>query len=70
MEINTGIAIPFNPKESKYPWRYLEVGHSFLFPETTKEDSARKMAHLAARRCGFKFSVRKTREGLRCWRVA
>lgn len=52
-----------------YPWREMEVGDSFLVPTDTKSASLRVIASRNGRELGRTFSVRKTPEGFRCWRV-
>jgi hypothetical protein len=51
----------------KYPWVEMKIGDSFLFPAHVT--APHSMAIHAARRYERKFSVRKTAEGYRCWRV-
>jgi len=46
--------------------RKLKVGDSFLLPKTR---NARNSAGVAAAHRGIKVTVRKTSEGLRCWRI-
>lgn len=54
---------------TKYPWERLELGQSFLFPDSHKRGSAYRQAQIASKLYGRKFVVRTTPEGLACWRV-
>jgi len=54
----------------RYPWETMEVGDSFLVPEDVAIDSARSGATIAGRKHNRKFSIRKTDNGYRCWRIA
>lgn len=48
----------------------LSLGDSFLLPENTvRGGTLRHYASMAGARLDRKFSVRKTPEGLRCWRI-
>ncbi|HJW82448.1 MAG TPA: hypothetical protein VJ396_09410 [Acidiferrobacterales bacterium] len=58
-----------SPKASKrrcFPWRTMEIGDSFL----ANTPHIRTSAHAMGKYYGKKFSVRKTPEGLRVWRIA
>lgn len=48
--------------------RALKVGDSFLVPEQYAS-TARQVANIYQKKIGAKFSIRKTPEGLRLWRV-
>ena len=54
----------------KYPWLELEVGQSFLFPQFITSGGAAAAMSYASKTYGLKFTVRKTPEGYRCWRIA
>jgi hypothetical protein len=48
----------------------LAVGDSFLLPaNTVRDDTFRHYASMAGKRLRKQFSVRKTPNGLRCWRI-
>jgi hypothetical protein len=67
VRIDRGIPIP-SAYKCKYPWKELEIGDSFLM-----DGAPRQVANAvsrAGRAYGRKFSTRKTREGVRVWRVA
>lgn len=52
-----------------YPWRAMAVGDSFLFPHFV--NYPHETARAASRRLHpRKFTARKTRDGVRCWRIA
>jgi hypothetical protein len=57
-------------RHPKYPWATMKVGDSFLFPSNIKQQSCYNIAKYGGLRNGVKFSVRKTDEGYRCWRIA
>lgn len=56
-------------RTTKYPFRKMQIGESFLFPKGTKVSNARSAAQQTARRSNMKFSVRQIEEGIRCWRI-
>jgi hypothetical protein len=55
---------------SKYPYRSMNVGDSFLYPKGVGIVAARSSANHAASRTNWKFSLRQTEQGIRCWRIA
>ncbi len=74
--IERNIPLPVRPRRpwSKYPFRDLKVGESFLVP-CTRWDSDKAMNSLTScranmqRKTGFKFALRKTGNGIRVWRT-
>lgn len=58
---------PRKPHKSKYPWRGMEIGDSFLVIDPPKNFGQQvhnqKMIH------GKKFIYRSTPEGIRVWRT-
>ena len=70
-EIRKGVPIPSSKtgRNAKYPWHQMEVGDSFVFNGEARE-RAQTAASQAGRRYNKKFSVRKTEEGIVCWRTA
>jgi hypothetical protein len=61
--------------ESKYPFRFMNVGDSFLAKEgdvSVKKDAVYNSAKsfVNSGNESKKFTVRETAEGVRCWRVA
>lgn len=67
--------VPLPPKAiEKYPFEDMEVGDSFLFPDHVKKTSAYAMGHkmnniYKERTMENRFTVRRTPEGYRCWRI-
>jgi len=61
--------VPMPEPRSSYPWRSMDIGDSFLFPDSYHIYSARSACYLAMKRTRRKFQVRETKEGLRCWRI-
>ena len=62
---------------SKYPFREMEVGHSFFVPH--EDDPKRTSVRIGVASIYFtkqkgqdgkKFTVRKVDGGARCWRIA
>ncbi len=68
VKIDKGIPMPPCNRAGKYPWKEMEVGDSFLMDGDPVY--AANTANKAGRKHGRKFSSRKTREGMRVWRVA
>ena len=77
MQIDKNIPIPpagHSGKRSFYPFRELEIGDSFLVPYNSEKPYATQ-TRLTTRaayheRYGFKYTTRRTPEGVRVWRVA
>ncbi len=72
ISIDTDIPVPaVYGKYSKYPFAKMEVGHSFLIDSNDDVASVRQAASHFVRRSKskMKFSIRKTLDGFRCWRV-
>ena len=71
IKIQKNIAMPKNRTgRPKYPWKELKIGESFLFPEGLSNGGMHSNAQATGRRINRKFSIRKTPEGYRCWRIA
>lgn len=71
IEIDKDIPVPEQKPGGgarKYPWLEMDVGDSFIFPD--KRANAHANAWHASIRYGRKFSVRRTPEGLRIWRIS
>ena len=74
---NIEIPSPSPGRKSKYPWRKMEIGDSFLFhKEYTRLNmtcaySAANNFRIKSRDCKkWKFAVRKSGEvGIRIWRI-
>jgi hypothetical protein len=67
--------IPLHPERrgvSKYPWRQMKVGDSFLVPGKNQERLLNCLTSCRAnaqRSTGWKFSLRCTTFGVRVWRT-
>ena len=73
-KIEVGVPVPPDVRRTRRPWRELNVGDSFLLDgwdgSRDRENYFRTHACIWGKRLGLKFSVRKTEEGLKVWRVA
>ncbi len=56
-------------RPSKYPWREMKVGDSFLFPKGLSVSAAYAATRYAKNGMGIKVTIRQTDEGLRVWRI-
>jgi hypothetical protein len=77
IKVDKDMPIPEPPKKDKggrkekYPWSQMDIGDSFLFPASTKTNTA----YTAARTAGLKFTpnrtfiMRQIGDRFRCWRV-
>ncbi len=70
IEPNVAMPKPHNLHRGKYPWREMQIGDSFLVGHQVKGSTIRSGASIAGRKHGREFAVRRTPEGLRCWRIA
>ena len=61
--------IPIPAAKSKYPFREMEVGDSFLCPKESGKNIYSAAGQANARIKGRRFIVRKTDDGYRVWRV-
>lgn len=67
--LEPGRPVPPQHRVEFYPWRTMAVGDSFLFPAFVNHPH--QTARAASRRLApMKFTARKTRDGVRCWRIA
>ena len=64
IKIESGIPMP-----AKFPFAEMKVGDSFLVPEGMNKSTVAVYANRHAKKTGTKFTVRKTAEGYRCWRI-
>lgn len=62
--IEKGIPIP-----NKFPFKDMEVGDSFLIPENIPRTTVQVAAARYGKPLGKLFTIRKTPDGARCWRV-
>ncbi len=67
-----GMKIPPHQRrgaQPKYPWLQLKSGEAFKFAEGVSVASAKSMAGQVASGMAMKFAVRKTEDGVFCWRI-
>lgn len=64
MKIDSNIPMPV-----QYVFGQMKVGDSFLVPAHIKREAVAVSAMRYGNKHGMKFTVRKTSEGYRCWRV-
>lgn len=74
ISVEAGIKLPPKPKapgrKTIYPFKTMKVRESFLFPEGTPSATAYAAGAYWTRKTDREFTVRKTEEGFRCWRVS
>jgi hypothetical protein len=73
--VRKGVPLPADGRchgrEQKYPFAEMEVGDSFVFPAGVSSARASASAGSFGKRAGgWKFTIRKTQEGVACWRIA
>jgi len=73
MKIEKGISMPYSAiaDGTRYPFKKMDIGDSFLIPENMQPGAVRYSCYQFIHReqKNWKFSVRKTHEGHRCWRI-
>lgn len=72
VKIEKNIAMPmYFGKYNKYPFGKMAIGDSFLIDQTHNVQSVRQAASHYAKRNNrdWKFSILKTADGYRCWRI-
>ena len=71
-KIERNVPLPLITRESKYDFRNMGVGDSFLFPSSIAHSVRAAATHFSRRNGGvFKFTVRKVDGGnYRCWRTS
>ena len=74
-KIQKGVPIP-DPnipvtKTTKYPWKDMEVGDSFLVPNKDKDTvhALQNAARLSGKKHNRDYITRKLDKGIRCWRT-
>lgn len=71
IKVEKGVPIiSHQARRVRWPFKDMEVGDSFLAPADVNRATLGGAAHMAGKSIGAKFAVRKTTEGVRCWRVA
>lgn len=66
--VEKDVPLPDKYTRHHYPFDEMEVGHSFLAPATCYPAIV-SAASWYGKRHNKKFSIRKTENGYRCWRV-
>lgn len=73
MKIEKGVPCPYSGRRDgpQYPFSEMEVGDSFLIPKEMNYINVRYgyFSFVHRRGLDWKFTVRKTPEGHRCWRI-
>lgn len=69
-KIEKNISITPRCAYSKWPFSRMAVGESFLLPAGTNRAAAATAASYFGKRNNKKYSIRKTEDGIRCWRTA
>lgn len=57
------------PPKDRFPFEEMEIGDSFLLPPDIKRMTVQVAALRHKKKTGKVFSVKKTSQGYRCWRV-
>lgn len=55
--------------KSKYPWDQMQPGSAFKFDDGVTLSGASSLAYHTANARNMKFAVRKTDDGIWCWRI-
>jgi len=70
IDIDKGVPLPVkvSPSKTVYPWDAMKINDSFLvsLDDLNRVSAA---ASKAGKRKGKRFTVRKTKDGIRVWRV-
>lgn len=69
IQIETGVPVPKHSPLRRYPFSDLAVSESFLVTDSNS-NSICANASRTGKKLGRKFHVRKTKDGIRVWRVA
>lgn len=69
IKIEKGIKGPATRMAGKYPFKDMEIGDSFLVPFESEMTIRTRAYHFGGTNPGFKFTVRKVQNGIRCWRI-
>ena len=65
-QVEKGVPVP--EVSSKYPFKQMDVGDSFVF-ELDKKKQVSAAANHYAKKTGFGFTIREDGDGFRIWRV-
>lgn len=71
-KIDNGLPIPAsrNTDGGKYPLRKMAIGDSFIVPLVTRDKVYPAVSYFSKRNPPYKFTIRKTDDGYRVWRIA
>jgi len=64
IKIEKGVPIPTRRSNSRYPWREMQIGDSFVVA------SSAQAVHSSASYAHIKITTRAVDGGIRVWRVA
>lgn len=67
IKIDKDIPLPVQGKD--LPFGKMEVGDSFLVPRNISHSYMQQLVHKAQKKLAWQFSLRRTKDGPRCWRV-
>jgi hypothetical protein len=67
MKIEKNVPIPRRGYEM--PFDQMEVGDSFVLPDSFSPGYARALIRKAQKSIGRKFTLRKIGDSFRCWRI-
>lgn len=68
--VDKNVPLPGRFAMLTYPFEEMQVGDSFLAPAHTVRARFYTIVAEAKKRLGWEFTVKRTPEGYRCWRVA
>ena len=68
-ELSSDHEMPKKGRDSKYPFKDMEVGQSFFVSGTTTAGKETIYAYNYGRKAGKRFSARAVDGGVRIWRV-
>lgn len=68
LTITEGVPMPKDERRTRYPFRKMKVGDSFLV-NFNDWDKVRSASYQWGRRHKKTFTCRRTEEGIRCWRT-
>lgn len=69
MNIKIDKDIPLPPRGRRLPLDQLDIGDSFLIPAGMSHAYVRQLIQNAQKRLSRNFSLRRTKDGYRCWRI-
>lgn len=73
LQIDHGIPIPkikqWKPREPRYPFHRMKVGDSFLSQKGRAVVSTAAIQFVRRKAPDWRFTIRTTTKGIRCWRI-